>query len=71
MINQQIAQTQLLLMAVDAGIVGLWEVYLQPRPGLRAPPLFVVVPARNSDQAIAMAMSRNPNYVAGQVRRVN
>ncbi len=69
--NQQIAGLQLLLMAVDVGVVDLWEVYLEPAAGVAAPPLVVVVPARNSQQAIDQALSRNPRYVLGAARRLN
>lgn len=69
--NQRISQMQLLLSAVDAGVTDLWEVQLLPRPGVAAYPQFVVVPARNSRQAIQQALSRNPNFVAGPARRLN
>jgi hypothetical protein len=69
--NQQIAQMQLLLQAVEAGVVDLWEVYLQPGRGVAAQPQFVVVPARDSRQAVQTALAKNPGFVAGPVRRVN
>jgi hypothetical protein len=68
--SQQIAAMQLMMSAVDAGVVDLWEVYLEPRPGLAAPPRFAVVPARNSQQAVELALAKNPNFVAGQVRKL-
>ncbi len=70
-VNQQIAAMQLTLMAVNAGVVDLWEVYLEPPLGVALPPQFVVVPARNSQQAIEMALSKNPNFFVGSARRLN
>lgn len=69
--NQQIAAMQLLLSAVDAGVTDLWEVYLQPQAGVAAPPQIVVVPGRNSREAVAFALSKNPGYVAGPVKKLD
>ena len=62
---------QLMLQAVQAGVVDLWEVYLEPGRGVAGQPQFVVVPARDSRQATQMALAKNPGYVAGPARRVN
>ena len=70
-VDQQIAAMQLMLSAVDAGITDLWEVYLIPKAGVAALPQFVIVPARDSRQAIVQALAKNPNYVAGPARKLN
>jgi hypothetical protein len=69
--NQQIVEMQLLLSAVDAGVTDLWEVYLEPGAAAAGPARFVVVPGRNSRQAVAAALNKNPGYVAGPVRKLN
>lgn len=68
--NQQIQMMQLELLAVNAGLVDLWEVALIPGPGQIGFTQTVIVPARNSLQATNMALQRNPGYVAGPVRKV-
>ncbi len=70
-IRQQIAAMQLMLSAVDAGVTDLWEVYLQPKAGVAAIPQLVVVPARDSRQAILLALEKFPAYVAGPARKLN
>jgi hypothetical protein len=70
-VNRQIAQMQLGLQAVEAGITSLWEVTLYPAAGRGSRPQWVVVPGRNSRQATQLALSRNPGFVAGPVRRVS
>lgn len=69
--NEQIAEMQLILSAVDAGVTDLWEVYLHPKPGTFARPQIVVVPGRDSRQAIAAALNRNPQYAPGPARKLN
>jgi hypothetical protein len=68
--NRQIAQTQLLLQAVEAGVTSLWEVMLYPGAG-GGQTLSVVVPGRDSRDATNNALARNPGYTAGPVRRLN
>ncbi|MCI0333955.1 MAG: hypothetical protein L0228_12110 [Planctomycetes bacterium] len=70
LVNREIALMKLQLQAVQAGITSLWEVTLYPAAGQSGPPLWVVVPGRNSRQATATALERHPGYVAGPVRRV-
>jgi hypothetical protein len=70
-VQHRIAQMQLNLQAVQAGLTSLWEVTLYPARGNAGPPLWVVAPGRNSAQASQTAMSQNPGYVAGPVRRVS
>lgn len=67
---RQIQRLQLNLQAYDAGLVDLWEVKMFPPSGVHGIPLSVVVPARNSQQAILAAKQRNPKYVAGGARAV-
>jgi hypothetical protein len=69
--DRQIARMQLAFEAVEAGVGSLWEVTLYPQNRNSGPPLWVVVPARNSAQAQNAALSRNPGYVIGPVRRVS
>ena len=69
--NRQMAMMQLNLQAVQAGVTSLWEVTLYPSRAGAGPPLWVVMPGRNSAQATAAAMSANPGYMAGPVRRVS
>jgi hypothetical protein len=69
-VKREIAQLQLGLQAVQAGVTSLWEVTLYPAAGRGGQPLWVVVPGRNSRQATEAALRRNPGYIAGPVRRV-
>lgn len=69
-VNREIARMQLDLLAFNAGLVDLWEVYLMPGRGGIGFPISVIVPARNSLQATMAALERNPGYVAGPVRKV-
>lgn len=69
-VQRQIAMMQLQLQAVQAGLTSLWEVTLYPVAGSHEPPLWVVVPGRDSRQATETALQQNPGYVAGPVRRV-
>jgi hypothetical protein len=70
-VRRRIATMQLGLEAVQAGITSLWEVTLYPARGNAGPPLWVVVPGRNSAQAVSNALAQNAGYVAGPVRRVS
>jgi hypothetical protein len=67
---REIATMQLKMQAVQAGLTSLWEVTLYPAAGRTGPPIWVVMPARNSRDATAAALQSNPGYVAGPVRRV-
>jgi hypothetical protein len=69
-VQREIAMMQLKLQAVEAGLTSLWEVTLYPAAGQGRPPQWVVVPGRDSRQATAAALDRNPGYVAGPVRRI-
>jgi hypothetical protein len=68
-VQREIAELQLQLQAVQAGLTSLWEVTLFPAGG-RGRPIWVVMPGRNSRDATAAALQRNPGFVAGPVRRV-
>lgn len=70
-VSHQIAKLQLGMQAVQAGVTSLWEVTLTPGAGVVGAPLWVVVPGRDSRQATEVALSRNPGYFAGPVRRVS
>jgi hypothetical protein len=70
-VQREIALMQLQLQAVQAGLTSLWEVTLFPAAGQGGPPLWVVVPGRDSRQATLTAIEKNPGYVAGPVRRVS
>jgi hypothetical protein len=70
-VQRQIAMMQLNLQAVQAGVTSLWEVTLYPAAAGVGPPLWVVMPGRNSAQATSAALSANPGYNAGPVRRVS
>jgi len=67
-LNLQATQAQ--LQAVQTGATSLWEVTLYPGRGNAGPPLWVVMPGRNSQQAAAGAQMRNPGYVVGPIRKV-
>jgi hypothetical protein len=69
--DRQIARMQLAFEAIQTGVASLWEVTLYPRSRNAGPPLWVVVPGRNSAQAQNSALARNPGYVVGPVRRVS
>ncbi len=71
LIDRQIALINLNLQAIQAGLTSAWEVTLYPVRGNPSPPRWVVMPGRNSAQAIAAALQNNPGFVAGPVRRVS
>ncbi len=70
LVQREVAMMQLKLQAVQAGLTSLWEVTLYPAAGQGGPPLWVVMPGRDSRQAAAAALKENPGYVAGPIRRV-
>ena len=70
-VQREIAMMQLKLQAVDAGLTSLWEVTLHPAAGNGGPPLWVVVPGRDSRQATETALQQNPGFIVGPVRRVS
>jgi hypothetical protein len=70
-VQRQIAEMQLNMQAIQAGVTALWEVTLYPGPGTPGPPKWVVGTARDSRQAAALAIEQNPGYVVGPVRRVS
>lgn len=67
-VKGQIAQTQLLLQAVQAGITSVWEVMLDPPRGM---PQSVVVYGRNSRDAANAALRQFPGATVGPIRRVS
>jgi hypothetical protein len=70
LVQREIALLQLQMQAVQAGLTSLWEVTLYPAAGQGGPPLWVVMPGRDSRQATAAALQKHQGYVAGPVRRV-
>ena len=70
-VNQQVAQMQLMLQAVDAGVTSLWEVMIYPVPPQGFGPQIVVVPGRDSRQATQNALRQYPGARAGAARRVS
>ncbi|HMP07951.1 MAG TPA: SHD1 domain-containing protein [Lacipirellulaceae bacterium] len=70
-VQREIALMQLKLQAVEAGLTSLWEVTLHPVAGQMRPPVWVVVPGRDSREATLAALEMNPGYVAGPIRRVS
>lgn len=70
-LKREIAQVDLKLQAVRAGITSLWEVTLYPDIGNPHPPMWVVAPGRNSEQAVAEALANHPGFVVGPVRRIS
>lgn len=69
--DRQIQMMQVNLLAVNAGITTVWEVFLVPRPGVYARPMSVVVPARDSLTATQMALAQYPGYVDSGVRALS
>jgi hypothetical protein len=69
--SQQIQLMQLSMMAVNAGIAEIWQVQMMPRPGVRARPMVVMVPAQNSGQAQALAAEKYPAFVPGATAQVS
>lgn len=70
-LQNQIGIAQLQMLAVASGAVDLWEVYLQPGARGMGYPIAVVVAASNSQLAAQEALSRNPGYVVGPIRRLS
>jgi hypothetical protein len=70
-LQRQIAMIDLNLQAVRAGLTSIWEVTLYPLPGNPHPPIWVLMPGRNSTQASAAALMQHPGFVVGPVRRVS
>jgi len=68
--DRKIARLQLQLQAFDSGLVDLWEVSMVPQRGARGYPVNVVVPARDSRQASALAQARYRNYRISAVVKV-
>ena len=69
--QRQVQMLQLQLAGYQAGLFALWEVALFPPQGVAGFPVTVVVPARNSAQAMTAAKMRYPNYRVGPAAKVN
>lgn len=70
-IDRQVAQLQLGMQAVAAGVTSLWEVTLYPGRGTPGPPIWAVYPGRDSRTAVNQALAKNPGYIVGPVRKVS
>ncbi len=70
-VHRHIEMVKLELLAAATGVIGIWDVGLVPRQGIRGMPIRVVVPAANSEAARAMALARYPGYVVSGMRRAN
>ncbi len=71
LVQREIAQMNLQLQAIQAGVTSLWEVTLYPAAGHLGFPHWVVVPGRSSSQAIDNALHLHPGSIVGPVRRVS
>jgi hypothetical protein len=71
MMQLDLAAKQATLQAVESGVTSLWEVTLYPAQGNAGPPLWVAVPGRDNRQAVANALSQNPGYTHGAVRKLS
>ena len=69
--SNHIAELQLGMQAVEAGVTSVWEVTLYPAAGNNGPPLWVTGFARDSRDATNLALQKYPGYIAGPVRRVS
>ena len=69
--QRRIAQLQLGLQAVEAGVTSVWEVTLYPNRGNPSPPQWVTVFARDSRAAAQQAVDQNPGFSVGPIRRVS
>jgi hypothetical protein len=69
--EREIAVANMTFNAVAAGVTSLWEVTLYPANGNLSAPGWVVVEGRNSEQAKFNALSQNPGFVSGPIRKVS
>ncbi len=70
-VNQRIQIMQLEMLAVNSGIVQVWEVQLIPLAGVAARSFSVVVPAQNSLTARMLAEQKYPGFGSAAVRQLN
>jgi hypothetical protein len=69
--SRQIEMMKLNLMAAATGVTTIWEVFLVPPPGVFARPLSVVVSARDSQQAQAIALAQHPGFRINATRALS
>ena len=69
--KQQIELLKLNLLATRTGLTSIWEVGLQPPPGVYGRRMSVMVTARNSDLAANMALAQHPGYQVFGVRKAS
>ena len=70
-VDQRIAELNLNMQAIQAGLTSAWEVTLYPVEGNPNPPRWVITLGRNSRDATIAALRENPGYVEGPVRKVS
>jgi hypothetical protein len=69
--SQQIEMMKLDLLAAATGIVEIWQIALEPRPGFYGRPITIMVPAMGSGVASQIALQRYPGYMIGGIRRAS
>lgn len=69
--SHQIQMMQLELLAVNAGVVSVWEVLLRPKPGVYGREMSVMVTARDSLQAEQLVTRSYPGFATVGVRRAS
>lgn len=69
--QRQVQLLQLQLAGYQAGLFALWEVALFPPQGVAGMPVRVVVPGRDSRQAMVAAKAQYPNYRVGPAVKVS
>ena len=70
-VNQRIKMMQLEMLAVNSGVVQIWEVQLIPLAGVAGRPFSVVVPAQNSLSARMLAEQKYRGFGSAAVRQLN
>ena len=70
-VDRRIAELNLNMQAIQAGLTSAWEVTLYPQPGNPNPPQWVVTMGRNSREATIAALRQNPGYTDGPVRKIS
>jgi hypothetical protein len=69
--SRQIEMMKLDLLAAATGIVEIWQIALEPRPGVYGRPITIMVPAMGSGVASQIALQRYPGYMIGGIRRAS
>jgi hypothetical protein len=69
--SQQIQMMQLQMLAVNAGVISIWEVIMRPADNVYHRTFSVMVPAANSEQARYAAFQQYPGYHLVGIRRAS